>query len=198
MNTNPPANSVPSTQAVKPYQPPIPAPRYNAAPSSPPPSPSSSAPSPQSAPQKSFLPSLSKSQLMIMAGIVISTLSLTGVLFLIGNRLSTSGKAKNSGSSKGLSKENSYVFASPVTAFADGISIIRVTVFILNNQGLGIVGQNVKLKTSGPLTVSSVKPVTDTYGRAIFDVTSNTPGNYTISAEISGASLSQTVSVSYQ
>lgn len=97
-----------------------------------------------------------------------------------------------------VSRENSYIFASPISAFADGISIVRVTVFMLGNQGLGVSGQSVKLKTSGPLTVNQVKSVTDDYGRAIFDVTANTPGNYTLSAGTGDLTLSQTVSISFQ
>lgn len=140
----------------------------------------------------------SKHNLIIAAGISLSIITVLIAFILVGQRISFFGHAKTPSSEAKISKENSYIFVSPISAFADGISIIRVTVFMLSNQGLGVSGQTVKLKTSGPLTVSQVKPVTDDYGRAIFDVTSNTPGNYTLSAETGGLSLSQTVSISFQ
>lgn len=97
-----------------------------------------------------------------------------------------------------VSSENSYVFASPIEAKAGGTSIIRVTVFLLDNQGLGVSGQKVQLRPSTPLTISQVQPTTDSLGRAIFDVIANTAGDYTITAEAAGASLPQTVTVSFR
>jgi len=94
--------------------------------------------------------------------------------------------------------ENSYVFASPLEAAANGTAIIRVTVFLLDNQGLGVTGQAVLLKAGGPITVAQTQPTTDSLGKAIFDLTCNTPGSYTISAATSGASLPQSVSVSFR
>lgn len=140
----------------------------------------------------------SKQQILILTGILISFFTVITAIYLVGNRIMSSGKAKETQTGAVLSKENSYIFASPISAFADGISIVRITVILLNSQGLGIGGQTVVLKISGPLTVAQIKPMTDEYGRAIFDATSNTPGNYTISAEIGGVSLSQAVSVSFQ
>lgn len=97
-----------------------------------------------------------------------------------------------------LSRENSYVFVSPVSAAANGKSIIRVTVFLLNSQGMGVAGQKASVKISGPVNVSEVSPTTDTFGRAIFDVTSTNSGDYTISASGGDVPLLQTVSVSFR
>lgn len=97
-----------------------------------------------------------------------------------------------------LSRENSYVFVSPVTASANGTSVVRVTVYILNSQGMGIPGQKVTITTSKPLTIGQTNPVTDTFGRAIFDLTASNPADYTISAAVAGVSLPQTVSVLFQ
>lgn len=140
----------------------------------------------------------SKHNLILAAGISLSLITVLIAFILVGQRISLFGHAKTLSSEAKISKDNSYIFVSPISAFADGISIIRVTVFMLSNQGLGVSGQTVKLKTSGPLTVSQVKPVTDDYGRAIFDVTSNNPGNYTLSAGTADLSLSQTVSIAFQ
>lgn len=136
--------------------------------------------------------------LFIAAGIGLSIITVLIAFFLVRQRVSFFSRARTPSSQVKVSRENSYIFASPVSAFADGISIIRVTVIMLSNQGLGVSGQTVKLKTSKPLTVNQVKPATDDYGRAIFDVTANTPGDYTLSAETSDLTLSQTVSIAFQ
>lgn len=147
---------------------------------------------------KAFIPHQNRHSLYIALGIGASLVTVLIALVLMSQRVSFFSSARTPSSQQAISKENSYIFISPISAFADGISIIRVTVFMLSNQGLGVSGQTVKLKTSGPLTVSQVKPVTDDYGRAIFDVTSNNPGNYTLSAGTGDLSLSQTVSISFQ
>jgi hypothetical protein len=46
--------------------------------------------------------------------------------------------------------------------------------------------------------ISETQPMTDNLGRAIFDLTSSNPGNYTIIAEASGVTLPQQVSISFQ
>lgn len=135
---------------------------------------------------------------LITAGIGLSIITVLIAFFSLRQRVTFFSSARTPSSQVMISKENSYIFASPISAFADGISIIRVTVFMLSNQGLGVSGQTVKLKTSGPLTVNQVKPATDDYGRAIFDVTANTPGSYTLSAETGDLTLSQKVSISFQ
>ena len=135
---------------------------------------------------------------LIALGIGLSIITVLIAFFLARQRVSFFSSARTPSSQVMISKENSYIFASPISAFADGISIIRVTVFMLSNQGLGVSGQTVKLKTSAPLTVNQVKSATDDYGRAIFDVTANTPGTYTLSAETGDLTLSQKVSISFQ
>jgi len=97
-----------------------------------------------------------------------------------------------------FSNENSYVFASPVSAVGDGISIIRITVVVLNNQGLGVENQIVQLKEENGLRIETILGKTDAFGRAIFDVTSNSPGSYKIGAVVSDTPLSSQVSVSFR
>ena len=146
---------------------------------------------------KPATPFKSRHNLFIALGIGLSLITVLIAFFLASRRLSFFSSARTPSSQGMVSGENSYIFVSPISAFADGISIIRVTVFMLNNQGLGVAKQTVKLNTSGPLTVKSVEPITDDYGRAIFDVISSTPGNYTLSAGIAGLTLSHTVSISF-
>lgn len=140
--------------------------------------------------------------LVIMAGIIISLLVVILAVTIANSRSSFFGRAAGlpsvSRTAGNLSLENSYLFASPVSASADGSSIIRVTVIILNDVGLGVSGQQVSLKSTGAVNIAQTQPTTDTLGRAIFDLTANTPGSYTISAELGGGSLPQTVSVSFR
>lgn len=136
--------------------------------------------------------------LLIALGVGLSAITVLTAFFLASQRVSFFSSARTSSPPVMISGENSYIFVSPISAFADGISTIRVTVFMLNNQGLGVAKQTVNLKTSDSLTVKQVEPITDDYGRAIFDVISSTPGNYTLNAETAGLTLSHTVSISFQ
>ena len=134
---------------------------------------------------------------ILFFGIIASLLLIIIASFIAANRTSWRGRAQTPGGSL-LSLDNSYVFASPISAEADGVSQIRVTVFLLNTQGLGVAGQTVELKISGPVTIAKVQPISDSFGRSIFDATSSTPGDYTISASVSSAVLPQSVAISFQ
>lgn len=134
---------------------------------------------------------------ILLLGILLIILSLT----ISRERTSLYGRASSGASGNTgtvLSRENSYVFVSPVSADANGKSIVRVIVFLLNSQGMGVAGQKVSVKISGSVKIDEVSPTTDSFGRAIFDVTSTNSGDYTISASSGGVPLPQTVSVSFQ
>jgi hypothetical protein len=139
---------------------------------------------------------VNKHRLILFVGIFASLLFVFIAVYLSSERTSITGRAQTPGTVT-FSRENSYLFASPISAAASGTSIIRVTVFLLNNQGLGIGGVPVELEADGPITIAATQPTTDSFGRAIFDVTANTPGDYTISAAGQGVSLLQKVSVSF-
>lgn len=140
--------------------------------------------------------------MVIMSGIIISLLVVILALVVANSRSSFFGRAASTPSvgrsAAGISLENSYVFASPISAPGDGSSIIRLTVIILSDTGLGVVGQEVTLKSSGTVNIAKTQAITDAFGRAIFDVTASAPGSYTISAAVSNSSLPQTVSVVFQ
>ncbi len=143
---------------------------------------------------------IDRRNIYFLIGIVFSLILILVAVTIATQRSSFFGRASGPSAGGGsglLSLENSYLFASPVQASADGESSIRVTAFIMNSQGLGIAGQKVGLKYSGNLRLSEVQAVTDTFGRAIFDLSANTPGSYTITGEVGGVSLPQTVSVSF-
>ena len=135
----------------------------------------------------------------LVIGIIFSIMLIITAIAVATQRLSLFGKAAEpTGVSSFLSTENSYLFASPVSANATGTDAIRITVILMNSQGLGISGQKVSLKASGPVTVREITPLTDTFGRATFDLTSGTRGDFTVSAFVGGITLPQTVSVAYQ
>lgn len=135
---------------------------------------------------------------MLIAGIMIALVLVFSSVYLSLTRTSWRSSAKTPVSGASISVQNSYVFASPVAALADGVSIIRITVFILNGNGLGVPGSEVSLKYTGKLTMDKTRSVTDNFGRAIFEITSDVPGSYTINAETQGSVLPQGVSVSFQ
>ena len=142
-------------------------------------------------------PSISH-KLFLVTGIGFSLMLILLAFSVASNRTSWFGRAQTPSGGGLFSRENSYLFASPITASADGVSLIRVTAFILNSQGLGVAGEKVDLRISGPVNLSQVQPLTDTFGRATFDMTAKTPGTYTIHAEVGGVAVPQAVSVSFQ
>lgn len=98
----------------------------------------------------------------------------------------------------GVVIENSYIFASPLTATADGVNRIRITVFILDGTGSGIPNKTVSLTGAENLVVYSVQAVTDTIGRALFDVAAGTAGAYEIGAVIDGAVIPQKITITFE
>lgn len=97
-----------------------------------------------------------------------------------------------------LSPDNSYVFASPVAAKADNDQRIRITIFLLSNQGLPVVGVTVKLTTSRQtVNIIQVSPQTDETGKAYFDLSSTQAGPATIIASVESQPLPQKITVSF-
>ncbi len=106
--------------------------------------------------------------------------------------------SKASYTSRDVSAENSYVFASPVTARADGVESIRVTIFILNQQGLGAPGLTVSLTSNKPnLKITPISPTTDETGKAYFEITSLDPVASIIVASLESQELNQKITLSF-
>ena len=111
------------------------------------------------------------------------------------------GKAENPGI---FSATNSYLFGSPLLAKSGGEQI-RITVFALDKSGRGVKGKPVSVECKDPVTcqtsnvtIRSVQAVTDNLGRAIFDISSASPGQFEIQAKVEGVAIPQTVTVSFQ
>lgn len=77
-----------------------------------------------------------------------------------------------------FSVDNSYIFSTPSQARANGQEKIRLTVFILNNQGLGVLGKKIFIGTDPSLNIEAIQGLTDNYGKAYFDISSSKAGEY--------------------
>ncbi len=121
------------------------------------------------------------------------------VSFFLTNRSSFFGKATQGIVDSEVSIENSYLFASPLTAESGNRENIRVTVFILDSQGLGVGAKSVVLDIDPTLTVTPIQNPTDSYGKAVFDVSSQASGLYEIRAKLDeGGVINQSVKVTFR
>ena len=91
--------------------------------------------------------------------------------------------------------ENSYLFASPLQAKSDNKEKVRLTVFILDGRGLGVPNQTIDLSTSPKISITEVQNITDDSGKAIFDLSSNTPGRFDVAAKTKNGTVPQQVKV---
>lgn len=130
---------------------------------------------------------------------VIITLILVIILFLliyfIKNRTYITPKASTLNSASIVSISNSYIFSSPVRAKINGENI-RITVFLLDDKGLGVFDKKVILSSlDGSINIKDIQSLTDETGKAIFDISSNLGGTFFIEATVDGINLPQRVKV---
>ena len=90
-----------------------------------------------------------------------------------------------------FSIDNSYIFSTPSQARANGQEKIRLTVFVLNNQGLGVLGKKVFIETDSSLTIDTIQGSTDNYGKAYFDISATKPAQYYLEIKIDDKALNQ-------
>jgi len=135
---------------------------------------------------------MAKSNFIIILAIIVLLI----VGFYIGRPLIFVNRATSYTSTPAV-LENSYLFASPLQAKADNQELIRVTVFVLNDRGLGIANQQVELKTKPTLQVNTIQAITDDLGKAVFDLGSLVPGKFEISATANNKSLPQKLNIIY-
>ena len=102
------------------------------------------------------------------------------------------------------SLSNSYVFAAPILAQADGQQKIQVTVFLLDEKGIGIKDQPVNLllrpleSTAASPQIKAVRPTTDSLGQAIFEITCRQPGKFQVVATVNGRQLIRTTRIIFR
>ena len=97
----------------------------------------------------------------------------------------------------GADLANSYIFVSPLQALAGGEKI-RVNIFILDNRGRGLPGKTVMIGNTSAIKVDVIQSKSDEIGKAIFDISSTTPGVFLIEASVDGAILPQRVNVTFK
>jgi len=96
-----------------------------------------------------------------------------------------------------FSVDNSYLFVSPLRAKANGQEKIRLTVFVLNNQGLGVLGKEVFISRDPALLVDIIQGQTDSFGKVVFDIASKKAGEYYLEVSIDGQKLPQKARLSF-
>jgi len=102
-----------------------------------------------------------------------------------------------SGVRTSFSIDNSYLFVSPLRAKADGQEKVRITVFVLNNQGLGVPGRKVFVSRDANLIIETPQSLTDDLGKAFFDVAASKSGEYYLQVTVDDASLKQKAHLSF-
>ncbi|EKE04990.1 MAG: hypothetical protein ACD_19C00426G0012 [uncultured bacterium] len=129
--------------------------------------------------------------------LIIFLITLGVLVYYIRFTTSIAPKASSFNTTSQISISNSYVFASPVRAKANG-DLIRVTVFLLDDEGNGIFDKKVSLKSiEGIVDIKEVQSLTDETGKAIFDVASAIIGAFNLEASTSEKVLPQRVKVTY-
>jgi len=131
---------------------------------------------------------------------------LVGVVYVLANlsmgRTNFFGKALTRGT---IFPEACRVFASPVISKAGGMDRIRITVFVLDDTGKGVLGKKVDLNCkdkalcqTAAVTFSSVQSNTDNTGQAIFDLSAQSSGSFELQASVGSQPIPQTVTVVFR
>jgi len=105
---------------------------------------------------------------------------------------------------KRFSLSNSYVFGAPLLVRGDGEEKVRVNAFLLNEDGRGVPNQVVYLRAEdrggrvGAVEVGEIQPMTDEFGKAVFELSSGSEGQFVVTASVGGADWPQTVTVTFK
>lgn len=130
----------------------------------------------------------------LMLVLIIFLITLGTLVYYIRFKTSIAPRASGLTSTNVLSTFNSYVFASPVRAKANG-DLIRITVFLLDEEGNGVFNNEVSLQTDSTLSINEIQSLTDDTGKAIFDISSPMVGSYIVKAMVGNIVLDQDVKV---
>jgi hypothetical protein len=129
-----------------------------------------------------------------LAIIIFLSISLIASLSLVLKTTVFVNKATSDNEST-IALENSYLFASPLQVKADNKEKMLITVLLLDGRGLGVPNQVVNISTSDKINIVEVQKSTDQSGKAIFDLSSNNPGQFNLSAKTNGKTIPQQVKV---
>lgn len=137
-----------------------------------------------------------KSFILLIGGLFLLLASLAAGVYLVSQRTSFFGHAYD----PALLLPNptsSYLFASPLTAVADGKDKIKVTVVIINSRRQVVVGSEVSLLERENMIINALRPATDDLGVAVFEISATTPGEYSIEAVVDEKVIEQKVKVNF-
>lgn len=131
--------------------------------------------------------------------LIVFLLTLGILVYYVRFRTSISPNASSYNSTSFVSLSNSYVFASPVRAKASG-DLVRVTVFLLDDEGNGIFDRKVGLRLlddslSSSMQIKDVQSLTDETGKAVFDISASNTGTYSLEAFTDSETLPQKVKI---
>ena len=126
--------------------------------------------------------------------IIFLSLALIASLFLVVRTTTIFNRAATTNTSS-IILENSYLFASPLQAKADGLEQIRLTVFLLDGRGLGVPNQTVSLNLPPSITITKQQNISDDSGKTTFDIVSSVPQTISITATTNQLQLPQKVKI---
>ena len=136
---------------------------------------------------------MSKKYLTIIL-IIFLLLSLFATVFLVLKTTVFYQKAAEPNRSS-IILENSYLFASPIQAKADGKEKVRITIFLLDSRGIGVPNQQVTLIVPPTVSIIKTQPTSDDSGKTVFDLSATSPNTYEISAQVDTKIIPQKVKV---
>jgi len=131
-----------------------------------------------------------------LVSIIVLLVGLTFGIILVSRTAIFSPRA-SSNNQNSVNIQNSYLFASPLTAKADGNEKIRLTIFLLDNRGIGIPQKKVDLSLPSAVHTIDTQSTTDDTGKAIFDAYSTTAGSFEINAQVGNVRLPQKVKITF-
>ena len=136
-----------------------------------------------------------KSLAPVLVAAVIFLL-VAGAMFL--NRQQTIFRGRAS-STATYSLANSYIFGSPLSAVANGKEKIKISVFLLDQRGLGVEKKRINLQaTPAGLSIEAPQSVTNKTGQATFYLSTKSAGQFQIKAQVDGQTFPQTVTVNFR
>jgi hypothetical protein len=150
-------------------------------------------------------PSNSSTKYLIIILVLLMLFSTLGVsVYFVKQQTQTQSRASDSTANSQnrnpgqVKLENSYLFASPLQAQAGNGEKIRVTVFLLDDQGRGVPDKTVVLKEDPNLIIVAVDQTTDTLGKAVFDVSARVPGEYFAEGSVDNQLIPQKVTLGFK
>jgi len=153
-------------------------------------------------PEKKKMSKTVKYSVVFSAILVLFLFLGSGIYFMSSSGFKRSAQPQiyyQSADSVGVFKpENSYLFASPLQAKAGSGEKIRVSVFLLDDQGKGVADKEVTLGQDPRLIITAVQPITDSLGRALFDIESKTVADFFIEAFVNAQAIPQKVRLSFK